>query len=65
MIARGSDVGEQRLGGFVSGVLWDQLAAEGLGQQALVEPVEQMRGPGGLGGEPVDAGDGGFAADGC
>ena len=42
-----------------------QLAAEGLGQQALVEPVEQMRGPGGLGGEPVDAGYGGFAADGC
>ena len=40
----------------------DQFAAEGLGQQALVEPVEQMGGAGGLGGQPVDAGEGGFDA---
>jgi hypothetical protein len=35
---------EQNSGGFVGGVLGDKLAAEGLGENGLVEPVAEFEG---------------------
>jgi hypothetical protein len=57
-----AEAAEQGCGGFVGGVLEDELAAEGPCQQALVEPVEQARGAGGLVGQTVDGDEGGLDA---
>ena len=60
--ALSADAGEQAYGGFITFVLGDQFAAEGFGEDRLVQPAHQLQRALCLFRQPVDLGEGGFDA---
>jgi hypothetical protein len=53
-----SEALQQHTGGFIVQVLRHQFASEGLGENSLIEMVDQLTGVGPFGCEPIDPGEG-------